>query len=192
MNKLSFKILPSPESNDHQVRILIDNKDWLHDNFLGIDPPGFFQQETFLGGVLLIGRCNCGVEGCGDLTVMVQSKNGKMIWESHNGLHLEFDKTEYLELIEFSKTDFKWEDTNRRVERLVSNTFKSTQTIDGLTFDWASCRIEENKVCLSYSKNGITGDYKQEILKIDWDGKTESEALTNANKFLETNIRIKK
>lgn len=192
MNRLSFNIIPSPESNDHQVRILIDNEDWLHDDYLGIDPPRFFQQETFLCGDLLVGRCDCGVEGCGDLIVNVQSDKANMIWTNNDGLNLQFDKTEYLKVIEFSKTDFKWEDINRRVERLVTNIFKDAQTIDGLTFDWASCRIENHKVCLSFSKKGFPEDFKQEILKIDWDGKTESEALTKADKFLQTNNRMKK
>jgi len=40
VNKLSFKILPSPSTNDHELRILIDDQD-----FLGIDPPSFFSQD---------------------------------------------------------------------------------------------------------------------------------------------------
>ncbi len=192
MNRLSFNIIPSPESNDHQVRILIDNEDWLQDDYLGIDPPRFFRQETFLSGDLLVGRCDCGVEGCGDLIVNVQSDNDKMIWTINDGLNLQFDKAEYTDVIELSKADFKWEDINRRVERLVTNIFNGSQTTDGLTFDWASCRIENHKVCLSFSKKGFPKDFKQEILKIDWDGKTESDALTKADKFLRTNNRLKK
>jgi len=192
MNRLSFNIIPSPESNDHQVRILVDNKDWLRDDYLGIDPPRFFQQETFLSGDLFVGRCDCGVEGCGDLIVNVQSDNYKIIWTSKDGLNLQFDKAEYSDIIEVSKADFKWEDINRRVERLVTNIFNNSQTIDGLTFDWASCRIENSKVCLSFSKKGFPEDFKQEIFNIDWDGKTESDALTRAEKFLRTNYRIKK
>jgi len=192
MNRLSFNIIPSPESNDHQIRILIDNEDWLHDDYLGIDPPRFFQQETFLGGELLVDRCDCGVEGCCDLIVNVISDKDKIIWTNNDGLNLQFDKAEYLEVFELSKTDFKWEDINRRVERLVTNIFKGSQTIDGLTFDWASCRIENHKVCLSYSKKGFPEDFKQEILKIDWDGRTENEVINKADKFLRTNKRMRK
>ncbi|WKK83586.2 hypothetical protein QYS48_14895 [Marivirga arenosa] len=192
MNRLSFNIIPSPESNDHQVRILIDNEDWLHDDYLGIDPPRFFQQETFLSGDLLVGRCDCGVEGCGDLIVNVHSDKDKMIWTNNDGLKLQFDKTEYSKVIEFSKTDFKWEDINRRVERLMTNIFNASQTIDGLTFDWASCRIENKRVNLSYSKKGLPEDFKQEILKFAWDGKSESNAIDNAEKFLQTNKRLKR
>jgi hypothetical protein len=171
---------------------MIDGEDWFRDDYLGIDPPRFFQQDTFFSGDLMVGRCACGVEGCGDLIVNVQSDKDKMIWTSNDGLNLQFDKTEYIDLIELSKADFKWEDINRRVERLVTNIFKGSQTIDGLTFDWASCRIENHKVCLSFSKKGFPEDFKQEILKIDWDGKTESDALTKADKFLRTNNKMKK
>lgn len=115
-----------------------------------------------------------------------------MIWTNNDGLYLQFDKTEYLDMFEFSKTDFKWEDINRRVERLVNDVLDGSQTIDGFTFDWASCRIENQKVCLSYSKKGFPEDFRQEILKIDWDGKTESDVTKKADEFLRTNKRIRK
>jgi hypothetical protein len=45
VNKLSFKILPSPSTNDHELRILIDDQDFLGKDYLGIDPPSFFSQD---------------------------------------------------------------------------------------------------------------------------------------------------
>jgi len=192
MNILSFKIKPSLESNDHQVRILIEGEDWLRDDYLGIDPPRFFAQDNLLSGDLLIGRCNCGVEGCGDLIVNVQTDNNKVIWVNRDGLNLQFDKSDYINVIDKSKTDFGWEDINRRVERLISDLFIDTKTNDGLTFDWASCRIENKRVCLSYGKKGLPKEFKQEILKFDWNGKSDNDAISKAKKFLQTNSRIKK
>lgn len=192
MNVLSFNIIPSPDSNDHQIRIVIDNEDWLGDDYLGIDPPRFVQQETFLRGDLLVGRCGCGVEGCGDLIVNVQTHLDKVTWTNDEGLNLQFEKSDYLKVIDKSKSDFSWEDINRRVERLVSNLFIGSRTNEGLTFDWASCRIENGRVSLSYSTKGPSQDFKQEIFKFDWDGKTENDALIKGDRFIQTNDRIKK
>ena len=61
-----------------------------------------------------------------------------------------------------------------------------------LTFDWASCRIENGRVSLSYSTQGLSEEFKQEIFKFDWDGKTENDALVKAERFMQENDRIKK
>lgn len=58
-------MLPNPETNDSEVRILIDDNDFLGNDYLGLDPPVFFDQQTFFqAGELMIGRCTCGCEGC--------------------------------------------------------------------------------------------------------------------------------
>jgi hypothetical protein len=188
MHLLSFHIIPSPETNDHQVRILMNSEDWLKNDYLGLDPPSFFQQETFVNGTLLVGRCNCGTEGCGDLIVDVNSDAHRVIWTTSDGVNFKFDKTEYLHVIESLKTDDSWEDTNRKAERLVSDIFYGSQTVDELPFEWASCRIEKNKICLSFNKDNS----KQEILKFDWDGKTVNDAMNKAIDFLRSNKQLKK
>lgn len=42
MNSLSFEILANPDTNEHQLRILIDGEDILSRDFLGLDPASFF------------------------------------------------------------------------------------------------------------------------------------------------------
>lgn len=97
MNNLTFKILPSEQSNDHQVRILIDNDDILRvidSTAIGIDPVVFFSQKSLWpGGELLIGRCGCGCTGCGDETLTVQRKKENVIWLLHHSM-LETDHSE--------------------------------------------------------------------------------------------------
>jgi len=192
VNALSFHIIPSSESNDHQVRIFIDGEDWLRNDFLGVDPSSFFQQDSFLNGDLLVGRCTCGVEGCCDLIVNVHNDSEKVGWTNDDGLNLQFRKTEYLKIIEILKTDYSWEDINRRVERLISTLFIGTNITGGLTFDWASCRIEDKMICLSYSKKGLPEEFRQEIIKFGWDGISETDALTKADKFIYETKRITK
>lgn len=184
MNKLTFNILPTEESNDHQVRILIDDVDWLGEE-LGIDPPEFFKQTNFLtDGELLIGRCSCGVVGCGDVIVNVTSDEETVNWITADEQKLAFDKEEYSRTIETARTDFSWEDLNRKVERHVSELFKNTSIFGMLTFDWASCRIEDKMINLSFSKHEPPEQFRQEIRKFRWNGTTVEDALEQANEFL--------
>ncbi len=180
MNTLSFKILPTDESHDHEVRILIDNSDLLGQDHLGIDPPEFFGQLSLeTSGQILIGRCSCGVVGCDDYPVTVNIFDDKISWTNNNGLNLEFDKSAYLKTISIAKTDYSWENKERRIERLTSDILKKTKTINDYKFDWTSARIKENVITVSYSKDG-----QQKLFEFNWDGQTAQSALTGANRFL--------
>ncbi len=182
MNKIAFKIIPSPSSNDHQVRIKIDEVDFLGEEYLGIDPFIFFLQEkNYINGELLIGRCTCGCEGCGDYSVSVSLDGDVVIWSDLNGLTYEFKELEYKSAIKNIQNDHSWEDNNRRVERLVSDLLKQTKTKDNCIFDWASTRIKMKRITLSYSKNCV-----QQLFEIDWDGQSPESGLENVKRFIET------
>jgi hypothetical protein len=179
MNTLSFNILPTDESHDDEIRILIDGSDILGKDHLGIDPPEFFGQHNLLTtGQILIGRCTCGVVGCDDFPVNVNLLDDKITWTNNNGLNLEFDKSVYEKTISSAKTDYNWESKERRVERLTSAVLKNTNTSNGYKFDWTSARIKENIITVSYSKDG-----QQKILEFNWDGQTDESAVTGAKLF---------
>ena len=180
MNKISFNILPSPETNDHEIRILIDDEDFLGNDYLGLDPLSFFSQDNFdKNGELMVGRCTCGVEGCGDYAVDVVVNQNNISWTNDNGLNLVFDKQDYDHSIDTAKNDYSWEDIKRKVERLTTNILKLSQTKDNYHFNWASARINDKQITLSYSKNG-----DQKLFDIVWDGQSESNVVHNAKQFL--------
>lgn len=180
MNTLSFKILPTDESHDHEVRVLIDNSDILGQDHLGIDPPEFFgQQNLITDGQILIGRCSCGVVGCDDYSVSVNIFGDKITWTDSSGLNLEFDKSAYVNNISNAQSDHSWENKERRVERLTLDILKNTKTISDYKFDWTSARIKENVITVSYSKDG-----QQKLFEYNWDGQTDQSAVTGANRFL--------
>jgi hypothetical protein len=188
MNKVSFNILQSPETNDHEVRILIDNEDILGKDYLGLDPPSFFSQDNFAqNGELMIGRCTCGVEGCCDYPVTVIVNDNTISWTNGYGLNLVFEKEIYDRSITAAKNDHSWEDLKRRVERLVENILKNSQTKDNYIFNWASTRIKNKQITLSYSKNG-----DQKLFDIKWDEKTEINAENNAIHFLNSMLTTTK
>jgi hypothetical protein len=169
MNRLSFKFEPCPDSNDHEIRVLVDQEDVVGKSFLGLDPPSFFAQNFDVDGTLLIGRCNCGVEGCSDFRVTVAFLDDVVRWTSDNGLKVSFPRTHYLEALDAARNDHSWEDVKRTSERIAQGILSQTRTRDGFEFDWASTRIKKAKITLSYSKQGM-----QKLLEICWDGKVQS------------------
>lgn len=181
MNTLAFDLVPSPGSNDHQARITIDGKDWLGDDYLGIDPPDLFVQPALkAGGKLLAGRCSCGCEGCDDVWVEVARDKEQVVWIGDGGIRFHFDATEYDRTIEATGKDFSWEDTKRTAERLVSAFLKDKPMVEGHLFNWASARCQSGRITLSYSNNGI-----QKLLEFDWNGASANDALANAIRFWE-------
>ena len=179
MNTLKFKIEPSPSSNDHQVRLVVDGEDWIGDGNLGIDPPEFFGQPALLqGGNLLVAMCDCGCVGCDDITVEVARKDPGIVWTIREGVFLFFAARDYDQAVKSAMADFSWEDEKRTAERLVSRLFADCEIDDGFRFDWASARIGHGKITLSFSREG-----QQKTFELGWDGKDPKSALPGAERF---------
>jgi hypothetical protein len=100
------------------------------------------------------------------------------MWRNDKGLHLRFGREEYDKLISSARGDFSWEDAKRSAERLVSVAFSGASVDDGCTFDWASARVREGFITLSFS-----GGASQRLLEFSWDGRTPEDALVNAKRF---------
>lgn len=179
MNKISFKILPSPESNDHQVIILIDGESLLDEGHVGIDPPEFFKQlKQNPSGKFLVGRCGCGVVGCDDVIISISRDKTTISWLTMNNQAFEFSNDLYDLAIKELMSDKSWESVERQVERLVGDIMLGTKTDDGFSFQWASARIQQNIVHMSFI-NGI----EQRLLEFSWDGVTSNSAVKRASQF---------
>jgi hypothetical protein len=125
MNVIAFHFEASPTSNDDQVRPVIDGVDLLRtlaDDSLGIDPPEFFRQPA-LGhdGTLLIGRCSCGVVGCGNVQVDVAVADQSVTWRLRLDDTYQFELGQYLESFKSASANTAWESVGRTAERLVSS-----------------------------------------------------------------------
>ena len=166
MNTLRIKCIPSVETGDHQALLLVDGEDFLADDYIGLDPPRLLGQSALLaGGDALIGRCDCGCEGCSDYFAEVSIYKDKVLWRTTKGYAVEFEKQTYIDEIERAAKDHSWEDQNRTAERLVNSVFEGMTTKSGYKYDWASARIEAGKITLSLSREGT-----QKLMKFDWDG----------------------
>ena len=178
MNKLSYKIAPSEFSNDHQVRLLVDESDILGDEQLGLDPIDF---SRFVGsetsGNVLIGRCDCGCIGCDDIAAQVTIGDHTVTWFLL-GKTYHFDRGAYETTIGGIVFDHSWEDIGRRVERILTERIHAdTRWVKGHTrFDWVSTRCSRHQLTYSFTING-----QQITFSTGWDGQTEDSAI-DANK----------
>lgn len=179
MNTIQLVVLPNPESNDHQVRILIDEQDWFADDYLGIDPPRYFSQAALLiGGQAMVARCICGDEGCDPILADIIVDEKTVTWITSKGRTWVFKKQTYLSTIQSAAEDYSWETPERTTERLVTPFFLGLYLPDGYRFDWASARIRPGKIALSFSRTT-----SQKMFYFDWDGQNPSSAEMNGKKF---------
>lgn len=177
-NTLTIAVEAAIETNDHQARLLIDGKDWLGQEFLGLDPP-MLKTELLAEDVrnLTVGRCRCGAVGCSDLNVEIKRTEGSVHWSGHGASSPVFDAVQYDAEVTRFIHDTSWETVGRTAEREIERVFRGT-TIRRFKFDWASTRIQEGLIKLSYSK----GD-RQRILKFRWDGASVADAIDQAKAF---------
>jgi hypothetical protein len=176
MNKISIKFAECPKSNDHEACIIIDGNDWLGNDYMGMDPPRLFSQKSLLaGGKTIVGRCNCGCEGCDDVVIDITVSYDAVIWESNRGYKLEFNKDEYLTEITNKKQDCSWESVERTAERLVDAIFRGVKLSDGLLFNWSSARIKKRIMTLSF-----IGGSKQKVIEFLWNGIDPMDAKNKA------------
>lgn len=182
--QLSFKFLPSEFSNDHQARVVIDGRDVLQsidDSLLGIDPVDFFSQPALRGaGPLLIGRCECGCVGCGDVGVQVSRTPQEVEWMSVSPeLVFIFPLPEYDAIIEAGASNVTWESLERTAERLVSKLDYSGLEKCGFSFEWASARIKKDQITVSFKKGNV-----QQLYEAPWDHKKPADAVKAVQQML--------
>lgn len=186
MAELSFKFLPSEAitDQDFQVRLLIDGQDILKSidgEKLGIDPVEFFAQKPLLGsGRLLIGRCACGVVGCGDVSASVSRTSSEVEWlTSHTQERFVFELHAYEHSIAAGASDTSWETIERTAERLVSALDYSQCLELGMSFEWASARWGKEKMTLFFLKGN-----EQKLFDVPWNYRNPHEALVAVSNFL--------
>lgn len=174
VNQLSFDIRHSPESNDHQVRILVDNIDILGKEQLGLDPPDLIDAlHPAAKGDILVGRCNCGCLGCGDVFARITKQEDCIVWH-YEDQTFRFSAVSYKAALTKLATNHDWEDINRHVERrlnLALSTYECGAKENG--FRWVSTRVGRNQLTYSFVKNN-----EQKLLVIHWGGATFEDAFT--------------
>lgn len=180
ISALKLEVRESQETNDHEVRIMVDGADWLGTDSLGLDPPELQEElaRTLPVEDLLVGRCDCGVVGCDDVWVNAARNGLQVEWIGGPTSKVTFDADQYDREVRRFIHDHSWEPLGRRVERLVKDLF-SQVVLDGHQFTWASTRIRPAQVQLAF----WNGEH-QKLVAFGWDGVSEESALSQARVLL--------
>ncbi|WP_454056635.1 hypothetical protein [Cupriavidus sp. Marseille-Q8015] len=175
MDFLEFTFAESRESNDHEARPLatgIDILESLRPGDLGLDPPEFFgQPELRAGGRLIIGRCGCGVIGCGDQLADVEVFSDQVAWCLAQGRRFVFNKAQYEAALAQGAASTIWESIERTAERLVSGLDFSKRAERGYVFQWASARIKKGQITLSFGVG-----QRQAMINVGWNHRDAEDA----------------
>jgi len=186
MNKLSFQIQKAEFSNDHEVHPIVDGRDIIGDDYLGLDPPDLVRELTPSAyGSILIGRCECGCIGCDDVFVDVSSNTKNVTW-STKGKAFEFRISDYSTALKALADDHSWEDVGRRVERLIAERVRMDKrwASDGTRFDWVSTRVAPFQLTYSFTTNG-----EQRLFETGWDGCDEGNAMRAHSRLFHERFR---
>jgi len=181
LNRLTYKIEPAEFSNDHQVRLLINGVDVLGANHLGLDPIDFLRVVgPEMSGSVLVGRCDCGCIGCGDLAAQVILGDYEVTWLLL-GKTYRFEIEAYKLMLGGLASDHAWEDIGRRVERILTERVHAdTRWVTKDTrFDWVSTRCSRHQLTYSFTIDG-----EQVTFSTGWDGQTEESAISANNRVL--------
>ena len=193
MNRLQLNIEPSFESHDFQVRIIIDEID-IFPKLLGLDPIYFFKQELYKeNSTLIVARCECGIIGCFDTTCKLTLPESSIIkWEISNSQEYVFSSKEYLQTIKDTENDKSWETFERQTERLIGSELVNYKYKNEFTLDWVSLRNTNNQIKISYSKMNPNGYTDQEIIKVNWNGSDQEDAIMKIKKLRTESGQFKK
>lgn len=194
--EIAFRVEPSPDSNDHQVRIIIDGVDmlWKHaPDMLGVDPEDILKLDLLASRKdsheEIIARCACGVIGCGNATVQISQEADAVIWDKWGGdlYHrnpgtLTFRKNQYDEAVRTVLNDHSWEPPDRTAARLLRSEVNHEFLANyGLEYEWSSGRVKESSFTISLlSRTG------QVLLNLSWQGESPEEIAKKAAELLMT------
>lgn len=156
--RLTLKVLVSPETNDHQVRFFGDGSDVIQtlraDGMLGLDPDDVLRDPPPLlpgdgATPVPIARCGCGEVGCDSIEVVIRRSGDVVVWEVQQR-SLSFPAAQYESELRRATLDKSWETPERTAARLLAERMdKDVLAQRGLTFQWASGRHTEGEFTVS-------------------------------------------
>ena len=176
--KFRIEVRSSPETNDHEVRLLADGEDliqYFSPDMMGLDPSDLLVEPCPLrvendSHTTMIGRCHCGVVGCGSVAVKIRRDHDQVVWQAlHSDAKVQFRASQYQAEIERALGDSSWETPERTAARLIAKTVdRKALEKNGFLFDWASGLCAEGFMTVSLTLK--LGPY-QVLVNLPWDGK---------------------
>lgn len=175
-------VQPSPETNDHEVRLFADEMNLVEliaPDLMGLDPDDLLIEPCPLRAdtsphPAVIGRCRCGSIGCGSVSVNIHAEATGVIWTALDSAErILFDATQYSLEIERALQDFTWEPPDRTAARLISRAVdRASLARRGFEFSWASGRCPKGMMTASLLLR--PGPY-QVLVRLPWNGENLEE-----------------
>jgi hypothetical protein len=173
-----IEVKPSAETNDHEVHLLADGEsliDRFSSGLMGLDPDDLLTEPCPLRADgtsrrVTIGRCSCGIVGCGSIEIDIRRDADSVIWtDIDSSKEVHFLATQYDAEIERALQDFTWETPERTASRLIAHAVdKAALKQNGFAFSWASGRCREGMMTASLV---LTPGPYQVLVGVPWDGK---------------------
>jgi len=177
IERLSISVQPSPETNDHEVLLRSEEGDLIErfgDMMIGLDPDDILVEPCpLLPGdtphPAVIGRCDCGVIGCGSVEVTIASDGQLVAWTSERRtIGVRFDVAQYTAEVQRALHDHSWETPDRTAARLIKTSVDRERLAEsGLELEWASGRVGSNTMTISLRL--VPGPY-QLLVHVPWAG----------------------
>lgn len=176
--ELRIEVRPSPETNDHEVRLLGNGEslvDRLSSGLIGLDPDDLLTYTTCPlraeseSHRATIGRCSCGIIGCGSVEVEIRREHDQVVWMAmDSSLQVRFLAAQYDGEVERALQDRTWETPERTAARLISQAVdRAALAQRGFEFSWASGRCRNGLMTVSLV---LTPGPYQVLISVPWDG----------------------
>jgi hypothetical protein len=178
--ELRIAVRPSPETNDHEARLLGNGEslvDRLSSGLIGLDPDDLLTDTTCPlraeseSHRATIGRCSCGIIGCGSVEVEIRREHDQVVWTAmDSSLQVRFLAAQYDGEVERALQDRTWETPERTAARLVSRAVdRAALARRGFEFSWASERCRNGLMTVSLV---LTPGPYQVLISVPWDSES--------------------
>jgi hypothetical protein len=186
--RLRIEVRGSSETQDQEVLLFGDEQN-LIDRFgeegIGLDPDDLLVESSALIAQedpreVVIGRCECGTPGCGDVRVSIAGDQEFVTWSAVSGPRepVHFDAPDYDREIQRALSDHSWETPGRTVARWIrTRVDRELLASRGLEYSWAAHRIEEGLMQVALTLQ--PGPYSL-LVDVPWDESGGTSRLADA------------
>ena len=198
LHTITFRVVPSPETNDHEVEIFVDGNPFINGHWpemMGMDPDDVLSYDKLVprddAHKATVVRCGCGHASCGSARVRISANQNRVIWDSWAGIPgnpspeaLEFDRAQYMQAVKDAVEDHSWETPDRSAARILATLGdRAALTRNSLKYQWASGRIRDD--VFTVSLEGPPGCH-QILVHLPWHKQSPEEIAREAAELLKS------
>jgi hypothetical protein len=198
LNTIAFHVVPSPETNDHEVEIFVDGRNFIAQHWpemMGMDPDDLLSYQELSPRnephEATVVRCGCGIVGCGSAWVRICADEDRVVWDHWQGdtgkppaATLVFDRNQYMQAVRDAVEDHTWETPDRTAARILSSLVDHRSlALHNLNYQWASGRVQDSTFTISLA---LEPGHDQILVHVHWSGQTPGEIAHEAADLLKT------